>query len=76
MEWIKIKSDDDLPELKDDSVLAYWAENGNIETVHIKDYFEPITAGFDENGQQLYARWYESQGVTHWMSLPDPPKHR
>jgi hypothetical protein len=71
-DWISV--DDRLPELKDDSVLGYFADNGSIETIHIEDYFKYITNGFDKNGTQLYTRWYLHQVVTHWMPLPPPPK--
>lgn len=71
MEWIKCT--DKLPERSDDSVLVYFAETGSIETVHIHDYFDDITAGIDGDGSQLYSKWYMSQNVTHWMPLPNPP---
>lgn len=73
MEWISVE--DRLPELKDDSVLAHF-ENGSIETIHIEDYFKPITNGFNANGEQIYTKWYLHHNplVTHWMPLPTPPK--
>ena len=71
-EWISV--DDRLPESKDDSVLAYFSENGGIDMVHIQDYFDDITNGVDDDGNQLYTKWYISQGVTHWMPLPQPPE--
>lgn len=70
-EWIKCE--DRLPELKDDGVLVYWPKIGSVETVHIEDYFKDITNGLDADGNQLYTKWYLSQGVTHWMPLPQPP---
>ena len=69
--WINVN--DRLPESKDDSVLVFFADTGCIETVHIQDYFDDITNGFDDNGNQLYTKWYKSQNVTHWMELPAPP---
>ena len=69
--WVCVN--DKLPEIKDDSVLAYFSENGGIDMVHIEDYFADITAGISESGEQLYTKWYLSQGVTHWMPLPEPP---
>lgn len=71
--WVSVE--DRLPELKDDSVLAHF-ENGSIETVHIEDYFKPITNGFDEDGNQIYTKWYLHSNplVTHWKPLPEPPK--
>ena len=72
MEWISVV--DSLPESVDDSVLVYFSETGSIETVHIWDYFNDITAGCDSEGNQLDTKWYKSQNVTHWMRLPAPPK--
>ena len=71
-EWISVK--DRLPESKDDSVLAFFGEQRSIDMVHIQDYFDDITDGLDENGNQRYTKWYIHQGVTHWMPLPEPPK--
>jgi hypothetical protein len=71
MEWISVK--DSLPESEDNSVLAHF-ENGSIETVHIQDYFDDITAGIDPDGKQLYIKRYISVEITHWMPLPEPPK--
>jgi len=71
MKWVKCS--DRLPEPADDSVLVYFSETGSIETVHIRDYFDDITAGFDGEGNQRYTKWYLLQKVTHWMALPDPP---
>lgn len=71
-EWIKVS--ERLPESKDDSVFAYWAHNGGMDMVHIQDYFDDITNGFDDGGNQLYTKWYLSSGVTHWMPLPAPPE--
>lgn len=69
--WISV--DDSLPESEDNSVLVCF-ENCSIETVHIQDYFDDITAGLDENGKQLYTKLYISVGITHWKPLPEPPK--
>ncbi len=69
--WISVK--EKLPESEDNSVLAQF-NNGSIETVHIQDYFDDITAGLDENGNQLYTKWYISQGVVAWQPLPEPYK--
>lgn len=70
-DWISVE--DELPELRDYSVLAFF-DNGAIDMVHIEDYFADITAGLDENGTQLYTKWYKTAGVTHWMELPEPPQ--
>ena len=69
-EWVSVN--DRLPELKDDGVLVFFP-NGAIETVHIQDYFDDITAGVDDFGVQMYTKWYITQGVTHWMPLPEAP---
>lgn len=71
-DWIKCS--DRLPDLFDDSVIAYFSNNGSIETVHILDSFKDITNGIDEKGNQLYTKWYITQTITHWMPLPLPPK--
>lgn len=70
--WVSV--DDRLPEIKDDSVLAHF-ENGSIESVHIQDYFKPITNGFDDDGNQIYTLWYLHSApiVTHWQPLPAAP---
>jgi hypothetical protein len=70
IEWVSVE--DRFPEIKDDSVLAYF-KNGSIETVHIEDNFKDITAGFDATGKQLYTKWYKNANITHWMPLPEPP---
>jgi hypothetical protein len=72
--WVSVE--DRLPESKDDGVLVHF-ENGSIETVHIQDYFDDITAGLDDDGNQMYAKWYNSHNprVTHWQALPPPPEH-
>ncbi len=76
MNWIELNTENDkLPELRDGNVLAHF-ENGSIETVHIQDMFGDITAGIDENGNQLYTKWYinHKPKLTHWMELPKPPQ--
>jgi hypothetical protein len=72
MEWIKCS--DRLPELEDNSVLVYFKELDSIDMVHIEDYFRDITAGLDKSGNQIYTKWYLTQGVSHWMPLPETPK--
>ena len=70
--WISV--DERLPEVKDDGVLVHF-ENGSIETVHL-EWFDDITCGLDENGNQLYCKRYKRHDpvFTHWMALPEPPK--
>lgn len=70
-EWISVS--DRLPELVDDSVLAYFSEYDSIDMVHIEEYFGDITCGLDADGNQLYTKWYISKNITHWMPLPEPP---
>lgn len=72
MIWISTK--DRLPELVDDNVLVYFSKMGTIDLVYIEDYFKDMNNGFDEKGNQLYAKWYKIQGVTHWMKLPEIPE--
>jgi hypothetical protein len=81
-EWIRCS--ERLPELKDDSVLAYadgtsvhagdhaWPKGG-MDMVHIQDYFGDVTCGVDPAGTQLYTQMYLSRGVTHWQPMPVPP---
>lgn len=78
-EWISVKNR--LPELKDDSVLAYFGApdysgycSYGIDMVHIEEYFKDIQDGLDQDGNQLYSKWYVSAGLTHWQPLPEPPK--
>ena len=72
-----VRCDDALPILGDYSVLAHF-ENGSIETVHVEDHFRDITAGLDDDGNQLYTKWYlhNNPAVTHWMYLPDHPNNK
>ena len=72
--WISVE--DRLPESEDNSVLVHF-ENGSIETVHIQDYFDDITAGI-KDGIQQYTKWYliNNPKVTHWMPLPEPPENK
>ncbi len=69
--WISVK--DELPEVKDDSVLVHFS-NGSIETVHL-EWFDDITCGLDEDGKQLHCkRFYNHDpAFIHWMPLPKPP---
>jgi hypothetical protein len=69
MKWVNVN--ESLPSLGDYSVLVYF-KHGNIDMVHVEDYFRDITAGV-KDGVQQYTKWYISQGVTHWMYLPDEP---
>ena len=80
MEWIKCS--ERLPESKDDLVLVYSSDGtpdgkgfqkGAYDTVHIQDYFDDITNGLDNDGNQIYTKWYLYQGITHWMPFPKPP---
>lgn len=72
MEWILCS--EKIPDIVDDSVLAFFPQNGSVEMVHIMDFFSDITNGIDEKGNQLYTKWYLTVGVTHWMPLPNPPE--
>jgi len=80
MEWISVN--ESLPEIVDASCLVcsvYGSEDGKgfpkggYDCVYIPDYFDDITAGFDEDGNQIYTKWYLRQGVTHWMPYPQLP---
>ena len=70
-EWIKCT--DREPHLSDRSVLMHFA-NGSIETVHVEDFFKPITNGV-RDGVQQYTKWFinHDPACTHWMELPDAP---
>jgi len=69
--WVDIHEEE--PELRDDSVLMHF-ENGSIETVHIEDFFKPITNGVKDGVQQWTKLWIgHNPACTHWMQLPDPP---
>lgn len=68
--WISVN--DRLPKLGDYSVLVYFPKMDSIDIVHVEDYFDDITNGY-AHGVQHYTKWYISQGVTHWMELPESP---
>jgi hypothetical protein len=77
--WVSVE--ERLPESEDNSVLVYFGLPDHTgfcgyvaDMVHIQDYFDDITDGYDEHGNQLYTKWYLSRGITHWMPLPEPPK--
>lgn len=82
MNWVSVN--EALPESKDDSVLVCSVDGskcddngfpeGGIDFVRIQDYFDDITAGPDENGNQLYTKRYIEMGITHWMYLPELPE--
>lgn len=71
--WISVE--EATPTLSDRSVLVQF-ENGSIETVHVQYYFEPVRAGLDAEGNQLWRAWYlvSDPKVTHWQELPEPAK--
>lgn len=78
-QWIKCS--ERLPESKDDGVLVYFGApdpsgfcGHGVESVHIQDYFDDITDGLDEEGNQKYTKMYFGAGITHWMPLPEPPQ--
>lgn len=72
MKWFDIKVEE--PPLGDYNVLMHFG-NGSIETVHVEDYFRPITSGVID-GVQQYSKWWKDHNpaCTHWMFLPYPPK--
>jgi len=69
-EWISVK--DRLPEAGDYSVMALWSDGG-VDMVHVDQYFADITNGVDDDGKQLYTKWYLTVGITHWMRFPPAP---
>jgi len=70
--WISCS--DRLPELGDYSVLGFW-QHGGWDMIHVEDYFGDITDGFNNKGEQLYTKWYQSQCITHWMPI-NPPQDK
>lgn len=62
------------PPLGDYSVLMHFG-NGSIETVHVEDYFRPISDGVDDDGRPVFTKWWmrHEPPCTHWMELPEPP---
>lgn len=76
MNWIKV-TPETLPELEDGSVLAHF-ESGSIETIHIEDWFKPMTSGLDKEGNQTFIKWYlvANPTITHWMPLPPAPDNK
>lgn len=69
--WVSVN--DRIPELGDYSVLTYWG-HGGIGMIHVEDYFRDITNGLDADGNQLYTKFYLTDGITHWMPLPAAPE--
>jgi hypothetical protein len=70
MEWTSVEND--LPEQEGSDVLVYSSLNNEITIGHfwvdLRDesgYHWKLT-GRDEE--------YSSKEITHWMSLPEPPK--
>jgi hypothetical protein len=62
---------DRLPDLGDYSLMVWFPDSKSWESVHVEDYFKPITDGFDwVSGEQFYTYWYITQGVTHWRLHP------
>ena len=70
-EWIECKKEE--PYLSDRSVLMHFG-NGSIETVHVEDFFKPITNGY-KDGVLQYTKWWINHNppCAHWMELPEPP---
>ena len=80
--WIKCS--ERLPESRDELVLVcsttgadgwpnYGFPKGGYDMVHIQDYFDDVTDGLDEDGNQKYTKMYLSAGITHWMEYPALP---
>jgi hypothetical protein len=73
MMWISVK--DRLPDYSDDDfVIVYSGAPDSLDMVYIPDFFKdvPVRVG----GVVLrYTKMYKSKGVTHWMSLPNPPSN-
>ncbi len=69
--WVDCRENE--PYLSDRLVLVHF-ENGNIDTVHVEDFFREIPNGV-ENGVQKYTKWFlhSNPKCTHWMELPAPP---
>ena len=69
--WVRVE--DSIPMLGDYSVIAYFY-HGGMDMVHVEDYFKDMAAGHDEQGNQLYTKWYIEKGVTHWYLMPLNPQ--
>lgn len=70
-----VACEDELPAWFDGPILAYFQETDSIETVNCEDFFKPITAGLDEQGNQKWTYWYLSHQIriTHWALCPERP---
>lgn len=66
-EWISV-DDDKKPDING-MVLCYGFTGENLDNPHEKDYDMGVMT---TNGFIFYAQCMGT--VTHWMSLPEPPK--
>lgn len=71
MEWIKVE--DKLPE-QFEYVLAYYPEECDDPKECIGGCIYTKEIGFCMPGLDSKKDIYTFEGVTHWMSLPEPPK--
>lgn len=75
MKWIKCSNE--LPNREhepdgDYSVIVWFSDYDSWDIAHYQDYFDPMTAGLDEEGNQKYCFRYERMKVSHWSYIDSP----
>ena len=82
MDWISVE--DRLPEcnkIVDISLMylgkrARWTNYTLQKVNNGRKYFEPVISGMCSVPYEKIESWEGHTLVTHWMSLPDPPKDK
>lgn len=62
---------DGTPPIGDYSVLVWFGNLGTWDMVHVSDYFDDVTCGTGENGEQLYTKRYISENIVAWKMVED-----